>query len=73
MRVLVAGQQITPEKPFNIENQYKGELDESLRKLEKTFKDFEKKHNLILKYNGEGCEEELGCIIMMDTVNLTSS
>lgn len=73
MRLLVAGLPISPETPFDSERQYNGELDDELKKLEATIKDFEKKHNLILKYNAEGCEEELGCIIFMEDVNLTLS
>lgn len=73
MKLLVAGLPLSPETPFDAEKQYKGELNDKLKDLESTIKDFEKKHNLILKYNAEGCEEELGCIIFMQEVNLASS
>ncbi|EMY3479027.1 hypothetical protein AAIP31_002267 [Flavobacterium psychrophilum] len=73
MKVLVAGQQLTQESPFDVAKQYNGELDVELKELENKLKAFEKQHNLILKYNSEGCEEELGCIIFMEDVNLLAS
>lgn len=74
MKVLVAGYPLSPnDPPFDPEKQYKGELNEELKTLENTLKDFEKKHNIILKYNAEGCEAELGCIIFMTDINLESS
>ena len=73
MKVLVVGLPISPETPFDIEKQYKGELDNELRRIENILKDFENKHNLILKYKSDGCEEELGCIIFMQDVNLETS